>query len=163
MPKFYMLIGVPASGKSTWRDANAGNAEIISTDDIIEHRAKTIGVTYNDVFKDSIKEATRLANDHAYNAFLMNKDVIWDQTNLTAKSRKLKLALVPKHWEKIAVVFLTPEDEEWQRRLASRPGKTLPQHILMGMRDSMVWPEPEEGFDRITVVGGEIEDQLTST
>jgi predicted kinase len=155
MPKFYMLIGVPASGKSTWRKANAGHAEIISTDDIIDHRAASMGLTYNDVFKDTIKEATRLANDHAYKAFRMNKDVIWDQTNLTAKSRKPKLALVPEHWEKIAVVFLTPDDAEWQRRLASRPGKSIPQHILMGMRDSMVFPDPEEGFNRIEVIGGD--------
>jgi predicted kinase len=152
MPKFYMLIGVPASGKSTWRKENAGHAEIISTDDIIDHRAASMGLTYNDVFKDTIKEATRLANDHAYKAFRMNKDVIWDQTNLTAKSRKPKLAYVPNDWEKIAVVFLTPEDAEWQRRLASRPGKSIPQHILMGMRDSIVMPTEEEGFHEIIIV-----------
>jgi hypothetical protein len=62
--------------------------------------------------------------------------------------------MVPEHYEKIAVVFLTPEDEEWQRRL-DRPGKSIPQNILMGMRDSMQFPEPEEGFDKIQVVGGE--------
>jgi predicted kinase len=155
MPKFYMLIGVPASGKSTWRKANAGHAEIISTDDIIEHRAASQGLTYNDVFKDSIKEATELVNRHAYKAFRMNKDVIWDQTNLTAKSRKPKLAYVPDNWEKIAVVFLTPEDAEWRRRLASRPGKSIPQHILMGMASTMQFPDPEEGFDKIEVIGGE--------
>jgi hypothetical protein len=155
MPKFYMLIGVPASGKSTWRQAHAGHAEIISTDDIIDHRAASQGLTYNDVFKDTIKDATELANRHAYKAFLLGKDVVWDQTNLTAKSRKPKLALVPEHYEKIAVVFLTPEDAEWQRRLASRPGKSIPQNILMGMRDSLVFPDPEEGFDKIEVIGGE--------
>ena len=62
--------------------------------------------------------------------------------------------MVPEHYEKIAVVFLTPEDAEWQRRL-DRPGKSIPQNILMGMRDSMEFPEPEEGFDKIQVVGGE--------
>jgi predicted kinase len=151
MPKFYMLIGVPASGKSTWRKANADNAEIISTDDIIDHRAKTIGVTYNDVFKDTIKEATELANRHALKAFAIGKDVIWDQTNLTAKSRKPKLALVPEHYEKIAVCFRTPDDDEWQRRLDGRPGKSIPQHILRGMRDSMKFPteDGDEGFDTI--------------
>jgi hypothetical protein len=152
MPKFYMLIGVPASGKSTWRKANAGHAEIISTDDIIDHRAASMGLTYNEVFKDAIKEATRLANDHAYKAFRMNKDVIWDQTNLTPKSRKPKLALVPEHWEKIAVVFLTPDEDEWQRRLAIRPGKSIPQHILIGMRDSMKLPTDEEGFHEVITV-----------
>ena len=151
MPKFYMLIGVPASGKSTWRKANAGHAEIISTDDIIDHRAASMGLTYNDVFKDTIKEATELANRHAYKAFRMNKDVIWDQTNLTPKSRKPKLALVPEHWEKIAVYFPTPEESEWRRRLDSREGKSIPENILMGMNSSLTMPDESEGFDQIIV------------
>jgi len=152
MPNFYMLIGVPASGKSTWRAQHAGNAEIISTDDIIEHRAKSLGLTYNDVFKDSIKEATELANRHAYKAFRMNKDVIWDQTNLTPKSRKPKLAYVPDDWKKIAVVFATPSQEEWQRRLASRPGKSIPWNVLWGMSRSLAEPTPEEGFHEVIFV-----------
>jgi predicted kinase len=154
MPKFYMLIGVPASGKSTWREQYEGTAAVISTDDIIEQTAAASGRTYNDSFKENIKFATEIANSRAKHAFATDEDVIWDQTNLTPKSRKPKLALVPEHYEKIAVVFLTPEDAEWQRRL-DRPGKSIPQHILMGMRDSMMFPDPEEGFNRIEVVGGD--------
>jgi predicted kinase len=149
-----MLIGVPASGKSTWREQYEGTAAVISTDDIIEQTAAASGRTYNDAFKKNIKFATEIANAKAKHAFATDEDVIWDQTNLTAKSRKPKLALVPEHYEKIAVVFLTPDEAEWQRRL-DRPGKSIPQNILMGMRDSMVFPDPEEGFDRIKVVGGE--------
>jgi predicted kinase len=153
MPKFYMLIGVPASGKSTWRNANAGHAEIISTDDIIDHRAASIGVTYNEVFKDTIKEATELANRHALKAFTMGKDVVWDQTNITPKSRKSKLAMVPNHYEKIAVFFATPTEDEWQRRLNSRTGKNIPQNILMGMASSLEQPTADEGFDSIIQIG----------
>jgi predicted kinase len=149
-----MLIGVPASGKSTWREQHAGDVVIVSTDDILEQTAAARGATYNEVFKENIKFATQLADERAREAFSVGKDVIWDQTNLTAKSRKTKLALVPDDYEKIAVVFLTPDEEEWQRRL-DRPGKSIPQNILMGMRDSMEFPEPEEGFDKIQVVGGE--------
>ena len=155
MPKLYMLIGVPASGKSTWRAQHAGDAVIVSTDDILDQTAAARGTTYNDVFKDNIKFATQLADQRAKDAFAAGKDVIWDQTNLTPKSRKPKLALVPDSYEKIAVLFLTPEDAEWQRRLDSRPGKSIPQNILMGMKSSMVFPDPSEGFDRIEVVGGE--------
>ena len=154
MSKFYMLIGVPASGKSTWRAEHGGDADVISTDDIIEQTAQASGRTYNEAFKENIKFATEIANSRAKHAFATGNDVIWDQTNLTPKSRKPKLAMVPDEYEKIAVVFLTPDEEEWQRRL-DRPGKSVPQNILMGMRDSMVFPDPEEGFDRIEVVGGE--------
>ena len=154
MPKLYMLIGVPASGKSTWRAAHGGNAAVISTDDIIEQTAVASGRTYNEAFKENIKFATDIATARAKHAFATGEDVIWDQINLTQKSRRSKLAMVPEEYERIAVVFLTPDEEEWQRRL-DRPGKSIPQNILMGMRDSMEFPDPEEGFDRIEVVGGE--------
>lgn len=156
MPKLYMLIGVPASGKSTWREqfVETNRAMIISTDDILEDIAKTQGLTYNDVFKDNIKFATKQMDVHLRVALESEMDIVCDQTNLTAKSRKGKLDKVPEHYEKIAVVFLTPEDAEWQRRL-DRPGKSIPQNILMGMKSSMEFPDPEEGFDRIQVVGGE--------
>ena len=156
MPKYTMLIGVPASGKSTWRENYAGSAVVISTDDIIEQTAVASGRTYNEVFKENIKLAQQIAEQRMKEAFNATLDVVHDQTNLTAKSRKSKLAMVPEHYEKIAVVFLTPDEAEWQRRL-DRPGKSIPQNILMGMRDSMQFPDPEEGFDKIQVVGGEDE------
>ena len=158
MPKLYMLIGVPASGKSTWREQffETNRAMIISTDDILEDIAATQNKTYNDVFKDNIKLAQQIAEQRMKEAFNATLDVVHDQTNLTAKSRKSKLAMVPENYEKIAVVFLTPDEEEWQRRL-DRPGKSIPQNILMGMRDSMQFPDPEEGFDKIQVVGGEVD------
>ena len=147
MPTFYMLIGVPASGKTTWRKANAGHAEIISTDDIIDHRAATLGVTYNDVFKDTIKEATKLANKHAIEAFNADLDVVHDQTNITKKSRASKLAMVPKHYHKTAVFFATPPEEEWQRRLNSRQGKSIPAHILDSMVEMLEMPDASEGWN----------------
>lgn len=152
MPKYTMLIGVPASGKSTWREQYAGSAVVISTDDIIEQTAVAGSRTYNEVFKENIKFAQQLAEQRMKEAFNATLDVVHDQTNLTVKSRKSKLAMVPEEYEKIAVVFLTPEDTEWQRRL-DRPGKSIPQNILLGMRDTMQFPDPEEGFDRIEIVG----------
>ena len=147
MTKFYMLIGVPASGKSTWREKHFdGNAVVISTDDIIEQTAASNGQTYNEVFKENIKFATQLANEQAKAAFAADKHVIWDQTNLTEKSRAGKLAMVPEHYEKIAVFFATPPEEEWQRRLNSRPGKTIPQNILMGMASNLEIPKLAEGW-----------------
>lgn len=152
MPKLYMMIGVPGSGKSTWLRKNNSNAVIISTDDIIEQTAAAAGKTYNEVFKDNIKFATQLANEHARAAFTADQDVIWDQTNLNAKSRRAKLDLAPDHYEKIAVFFPTPDKEELSKRLDSRPGKNIPQNIMMGMIASLVQPTTDEGFDDIIVV-----------
>ena len=78
--------------------------------------------------------------------------MIWDQTNITAKTRMKKLAKVPSFYEKIAVYFNTPPEAELQRRLANRPGKTIPANIVMGMVSQLEMPTADEGFDRIIVV-----------
>ena len=146
MPTMYMLIGVPASGKSTWVETYKGDALVISTDNLIEEYASDNGKTYNEVFKGQIKIATKIAMEHAEAAFAADQDVIWDQTNLTKKSRKSKLAMVPEHYRKTAVFFATPLEEEWQRRLNSRPGKSIPAHILDSMVEMMEMPELDEGW-----------------
>jgi predicted kinase len=152
MPKLYMLIGVPASGKSTWRAQHAGDAVIVSSDDIIYDHAAQMNKTYSEVFTEFVDTATRLATEQARAAFAAGKDVVWDQTNLTPKSRKTKLAMVPDDYERIAVVFATPAQEEWQRRLASRPGKSIPWNVLWGMDRSLADPIPEEGFHEVIFV-----------
>ena len=43
MPKLYMLIGVPATGKSTWVEKHKGDALVISSDDLIEAYAAEQG------------------------------------------------------------------------------------------------------------------------
>ena len=146
MPTMYMLIGVPASGKSTWREKYKGDALVISSDDLIEEWAVAQGITYNDAFKDNIKLATKIVNDLAKEAFANGQDVIWDQTNITKKSRASKLAMVPEHYRKTAVFFATPLEEEWQRRLNSRPGKSIPAHILDSMVEMLEMPELDEGW-----------------
>lgn len=150
MPTLYMLIGVPGSGKSTWRNANPlPNAVVVSTDDYIDFVADRQGITYGEAFKDNIKTATQLADQKAREAFKAGRDVVWDQTNLTRKTRAPKLAMVPDGYEKVAVFFPTPGNEELKRRLASRPGKTIPPHIVLGMISQIQEPTEDEGFDRV--------------
>ena len=78
-----------------------------------------------------------------------NLPVIWDQTNLTAKIRDKKLRRFPNDYAKIAFVLKTPDKEEWERRLKSRPGKTIPEHILKNMLDQFRVPTYDENFDLI--------------
>jgi predicted kinase len=83
---------------------------------------------------------------------LANADILWDQTNLTKKSRKGKLLQVPPHYTKVAVFFSIPNLEELQRRLDSRAGKTIPRHVVADMIKSLEEPSLEEGFDLIVKV-----------
>ena len=152
MQTLYMLIGVPGAGKSTWIKNCGIDAVILSTDDKIEAAAVAEGKTYNDMFKSVIGAAEKQMHADAAAAFAAGRDVIWDQTNVTAKTRGKKLNRVPAHYEKVAVYFVTPDNAELQRRLANRPGKTIPANIVMGMVSQLEMPTVEEGFDRIIVV-----------
>jgi tRNA uridine 5-carbamoylmethylation protein Kti12 len=147
MSLLVMLIGVPGSGKSTFVNKMEGDKHVYSTDAYLESMATSLGKTYNQVFKDYIKLAVNVSNNLLDTAIKENKVVVWDQTNLTKGSRSGKLAKFPDHYMKIAVVFPIPDDLE--ARLASRPGKAIPNFIMKNMIDSFEDPTLDEGFTMI--------------
>lgn len=153
MSKVYMLIGVPGSGKSTWVSEQPWLADlpVISSDRYIDEEAHRQGKTYNEVFKDYAAVAMKLMENHARTAYANSLDMIWDQTNTSVKSRKSKLAMLPGY-QAIAVVFRTPDADEHARRLASRPGKVIPEHVMTSMIANLEMPSEDEGFTEIWYV-----------
>jgi predicted kinase len=155
MSTLWMLIGVPASGKSSWLAKQSwdwSRTQLLSTDAIIDREASAQGKTYGEVFSSVIKQATAEMNANLRRAVKHDMDIVWDQTNLSVKARAGKLAQIPDHYHKIAVFFLTPSDAELRRRLASRPGKTIPANVIMGMKSQLEMPTKSEGFDQVIVV-----------
>ncbi len=153
MPKLYMLIGVPASGKSTWikNQEWPSNTVVVSSDLFIDDHATKEGKTYNEVFNDYIKIATKLMENQVLIAQANDCNIVWDQTNTSAKSRKAKLAMLP-NYEKIAVFFQTPEPEVLAWRLDSRPGKSIPWNVMRSMIENLQAPTDDEGFKEILYV-----------
>jgi len=154
MPTVYFLIGVPASGKSTWvENFILGNDSIVlSTDNYIEDVAKSRGLTYNDVFTAAIKDAEKSLNEALEWGIKFEKNLVWDQTNLNEKNRRKKLSKIPAHYRKVAVCFPTPDPDEHARRLNNRPGKTIPEFVLKNMISSLAFPDSSEGFDEIQII-----------
>jgi predicted kinase len=153
MPKCYQLIGVPGSGKSTWvsnQDWMLG-LTIVSTDPFVEDYARKQGKTYTEVFKDYMPTAVDLMAKQVVFAREHNHTVIWDQTSTTIASRERKFRMLPTY-EHIAIVFKTPEAEELKRRLASRPGKEIPDEVVQSMINNFEMPTEEEGFKEIWYV-----------
>ena len=149
MPKLYMLIGIPGSGKSTWQKNSkaAMTAYLASTDQFIELYASINHKTYDEVFKDIIKSAEKDMYEMVMTAVKNDGDIVWDQTNLNRKTRAKKLIMIPDYYEKIAVVFPVPDDLD--KRLANRPGKTIPYHVMKNMIDSFEYPQMDEGINVI--------------
>ena len=150
MPKCYQLVGVPASGKSTWIKDQiwALDLNIVSTDVWVEDYAKRMEKTYSEVFTEYMPTAVNLMADHVVKAREQGQDIIWDQTSTTIASRRRKFNMLPNYYH-IAVVFETPPRLELNKRLASRPGKEIPDVVIEGMRASFEMPTEEEGFDEI--------------
>ena len=150
MPKCYQLIGVPGSGKSTWitNQEWAKDCVVVSTDEFVEDWARECGSTYSDVFADYMPRAVELMAAKVVRAREAGKDIIWDQTSTTQISRVRKFNMLPDY-EHIAVVFKTPEHKELIRRLQSRPGKNIPDHVIASMIASWEDPTEEEGFKEI--------------
>lgn len=150
MPTVYVLVGVPGSGKSTWiRNQDwTSDCVVVSTDAFVEYYAKQQGKTYNEVFDDYMPTAVKLMADQVVQAREEGRDIIWDQTSTTVASRKKKFKMLPDY-RAVAVVFPTPDPAELERRLASRPGKSIPWNVMQGMISGLKMPTEDEGFDEI--------------
>ena len=150
-PLFIVLVGLPGSGKSTYVKLfteNDPTTVVVSTDGIIENFAAHHGKTYDDVFEEAIKPATKLAQSKMDLGFKARSTIIVDQTNLGMKKRKKLLSQVPEGYTKVARYFEIDEGLR-QQRLLGRPGKTIPAHIDANMRESYVRPAAHEGFDDV--------------
>jgi predicted kinase len=154
-PHAHIMIGLPGSGKSTWIQKYMIGRDpppvVLSTDAMIDQWAVDQGVTYTQAFgKLNFKEMKRTMMRQLREAVSQNRDIIVDQTNMSRKSRREKLVLIPSHYQKTAVVFSLP-DNILRERLdvrASITGKIIPPRVIEDMAGKYDPPSREE-FDRI--------------
>lgn len=148
-PHIIMLIGPPASGKSTWIQNNKQDHVIISTDDIIEMWGSELGLTYSEVWKTMFKDAERKMKEDYHQALMDNRNIIIDRTNMSKKIRSKLLFSVPENYWKYGIIF-SASREELDRRLLQRPGKHIPAFVMDDMLERYEEPTLEE-FDAIFV------------
>jgi len=140
-PRCFMLIGLPGCGKTTWRNHMKTvwpifhpNEKLwfISSDDHIEQLAKARGETYDQAFRNVADEAATKMHDNLHEVTANTESFVWDQTNLSAKSRQSKFRLVPPGYMKIGV-FFNVDPAICLQRQAQRPGKAIPSHVMHNM------------------------------
>lgn len=161
MPQFYMLVGAPGSGKSTWTRNFLSKTDeeyvIISSDDIIVEWGKLLDpdMSYSEAFrKVDMKKVQAELNARLTSAVADLKNIIWDQTNLTAKSRRGRVSRIPKIYRKTCVVFEIEHDELFRRleKRAKEEGKFIPKGVVDNMISTFETPVTSEGFDKIVHV-----------
>jgi predicted kinase len=153
MKELIMLAGMPGCGKSTYR-APYG-FDVISSDIYIEAAAEACQTTYNDIFPMMVKQAQENANAHMKSMVESGvKTIIWDQTNLTSKSRKSKLQQFNeaggKDYRKICLFF----EPDWQLTMERNEarkafGRSIPMHVLENMFNTHQTPKKADGFDYV--------------
>jgi len=156
MPECVFLCGIPCSGKSTYAEKLKtipywSNSVILSTDNYIEKYAKRVGQTYNEVFDDVIPDATRELEIEFNWAKSKGRNIIWDQTNLSVKTRRKKLSKLPSIYKR-GVVYFTVSLEDALERNKHREGKFIPESILKRMWHQFEIPTLEENFDYVEKV-----------
>jgi predicted kinase len=156
MPECAFLCGIPCSGKSTFVNELKKipyweNAVVLSTDDYIEKVAQEHNTTYREIFDECIDEATRQLELALIEAKDKGENIIYDQTNLTIKTRKKKLSKLPSIYAR-GVIYFDITLEEALRRNENREGKYIPKSVLKRMYHQFEVPTIEEGFDYVEKV-----------
>jgi predicted kinase len=154
-----MMCGIPCAGKSTYINRGTENTDvfdeyvILSTDNYIEEYAKANNKTYNEVFDEAIDEATTRMYKDLELAIQRGKSIIWDQTNVSRKSRMKKLKKIPGEYTKTAVVLPITLEEAIIRN-SQRANKFIPRSVLHRMYHQFEMPTEDEGFDVIMTHDG---------
>ena len=160
MPRLVMLVGLPGSGKSTYRKNllnDNPNTVVICPDDFLEEKAAQMGISYQEIWlpehHEHIAQSRIDAEEHLMNAVKNGQDIIWDQTNISFDMRSRRLDKVSDDYERIGVAFETNENTLFARNQdrVSR-GRHLPEPVLMGMIQDYERPHFDEGFDHIVLI-----------
>jgi hypothetical protein len=122
--------------------------EYVNTDHHVHEYAKLQGKTYREVFEEYMPTAVELMAQEVVAARTAGRDILWDQTSTTVKSRTRKFNMLPDYYH-IAVVFPTPAIEVLKERLAGRIEQPIPWEVVQGMIDNFEYPTEEEGFKEI--------------
>ena len=146
MIKMFMMIGLPASGKSTIAKeiAKKENAVIVSTDDLRQELLNDVNSQKNNnlIFEEAEKRLK--ANIEA------GRNVIFDATNINYKRRRDWLNRFNKYAvKKIGILVATPYEECLIRNEQRK--RKVPEEVIKRMYHNFYIPQYYEGFDDIQI------------
>lgn len=144
--RFIMLIGLPASGKSTFsKELKEEREDVVihSSDELREelfndeNNQNNNGELFNELTKRMMRD---LRND---------KHIVMDATNVSRKRRKALLTQLPKEVRKIAIYIATDYNETLRRN--NERNRVVPIHAINNMYKNLQIPIYSEGWDKIII------------
>ncbi|KAL9251803.1 Heterogeneous nuclear ribonucleoprotein U-like protein [Drosera capensis] len=159
-----MLVGLPASGKSTWVDKlvkeHPEKCYVVLGTDLVLDRMKVPGLlrkdNYGERFDRLMDRATGIFNTLLSRASTTPRNYIIDQTNVYKNARKRKLKPFSAYRKIAVVVFPKPEElklraekrfkEMGKEIRAEAVSQMLANYILPTSKDM---PHTDEAFDQV--------------
>ena len=142
MPTFYMLIGFPGSGKSTYAKKLAEKGVIVvSSDELREDKMTQI----ND--KKVFQKMRNIIKEN----LLLGKDVVADATNVTASKRASFLNELYKIPCKKIAIWVKRDVNVCIEQNSNRENK-VPNVAIYTSAKRFIEPSLDEGFDEIMIV-----------
>lgn len=143
-PLLILLVGVPASGKSTWAYRNAPHAIVVSQDDLID----AITPSGFDYLASSIYAAAE--ESIARTALGLNRIVVVDRTNRTRALRQRWIAIAREQNCPVIAIVMSADVDTCRARNRSRVGpRQVCEERMERMIDVFEAPVAEEGFELI--------------
>ena len=141
MANFYMMVGLPGSGKTTFAHNIEKGAVVISSDII---RKELWG---NEGSQGDNKIVFQELEYRVIQNLMMDKSVVYDATNINAKKRKeflKKLNKVP-NVKKICMLMSVPYDQCLQKN--EERDRVVPEDVIARMYINFQIPQSREGWD----------------
>ena len=143
-PTFYMMVGVPGSGKTTYA-YRIPNAKVLSSDDI----RKELGVDGGD--KQAHGRVFAILHERVKEALQNGKDVVYDATNITSFRRKTFLKEINDLAGKKVCIYLAPSLAQAIRQNADRD-EPVPEQVVRDMDMKLEAPTFSEGWDEMKLM-----------
>uniref|UniRef100_A0A674C590 Heterogeneous nuclear ribonucleoprotein U-like protein 1 n=1 Tax=Salmo trutta TaxID=8032 RepID=A0A674C590_SALTR len=156
-----MMVGLPASGKTTWASKHATEHpakkyNILGTNAIME-KMKVMGLrrqkNYAGRWDVLIQQATQCLNRLIQIAARKKRNYILDQTNVYGSAQRRKMR--PFEGFQRKAIVICPTDEDLKERTLKRTdeeGKDVPDHAVLEMKANFVLPEAGEFLDNVTFI-----------
>lgn len=143
IPRLYLLVGLPGSGKSSFAKIRKDSGVIISSDEIREE-------LFGDArIQDNSGQVFELMRKRAHDALEKGSDVYWDATNMTRKARLSAISCKTPETKVNAYVIWNTLDRCIE--LDSLRDRTVGKDVIMRMAKNFQFPFYDEGIQNIQI------------